>query len=181
MEISEFILNKIYNYFQIISLDKHNQILKNVGCPYYQTSIKSIYQYLELIKEREITLENKKFLDVGSGIGIVCGIASYFGLAAEGIELNPILYNVSKQMFPDIMIHNIDIREFNNYQNYDIIFYFYPLANDKLYEELEIKVENNISVGAYVITSNVSKKKDDRFISINNDSIKNEIWLKVRE
>lgn len=181
MEISEFILNKIYNYFQIISLDKHNQILKNIGCPYYQTSVNSIYQYLELIKEREITFENKKFLDVGGGIGIVCGIASHFGLIAEGIELNPILCDVSKKMFPEINIHNIDIRDFNDYEKYDIVFYFFPFADDRLYSELQTKVENNISVGSYIITAYDSQKKDDRFISINNDTIKNQIWLKVRE
>jgi 2-polyprenyl-3-methyl-5-hydroxy-6-metoxy-1,4-benzoquinol methylase len=179
MNNSDHILSKIDAYFRKISSDSHDLILKDIGFDYRSTQISIITEALEIIKLGEPNFTNMTFLDVGSGVGNICGVARHMGLKASGIELNPILFNIAKEIYPEIEFLNLDIRDFCEYQKYDIIFYFAPLCTEELLRNLKESVNNNMHVGAYVIARNSSKiedEKDDNFLMIK----ENLIWKKIK-
>ena len=176
MKELEFLLDKIDKYFFEISLEAHKEAsLDLVGHEYIATPIPFIVNALNGIKERE-SIENKRFLDVGSGVGNICAVANYLGLNAEGIELNPVLFNISEQIHSNIKIHNLDIRDFNSYENYDLIFYFLPFFDENLQKELKAKIENNCKIGAYIIVLG-QENKDDRFVNIH----QRQVWQKIKK
>jgi hypothetical protein len=188
MITSDYILDKLNKYFNNISIESHNKIIGDNGYQYFATPIDFIVNALNLIKEREIEFLNKKFLDVGSGIGNICGVAELMGLHAEGIELNPVLFNISKQIYPKIKFHNLDICKFDDYNDYDIIFYFLPIADSESQLNLRKKIEDNIRIGTYIILyeeENQFYGKDDRFLDIpyvsNINGFDNRLWLKIKE
>lgn len=181
--MKDYILDKINEYFVKISSDAFNACLKDVGCEYYPTPVDIITLTLGIIREREEFFVRKKFLDVGCGIGNVCGVAEHMGLVAEGIELNPVLYNIGKQIYPTVNFHNVDIREFNNYDDYDIIFYYAPFCREEPQRILKVMVENGMKIGSYVIVYGwkFESEKDDRFLKIFADETKHlRIWQKIK-
>ena len=186
-DIFYHILYKFNTYFRDVAEESHNKILGNDSYRYFQTPLDFFQNALGVIKERELNFKGKKFLDVGSGIGCLCSVAAFLGLNAEGIELNPILYEVSKQIFPEVRFHNINAGDFNNYKDYDIVFYWLPFCKPELQQFLKKKIEDDISVGSYIIAfehENNYSGMDDRFVDIqyisNINGIDNKIWQKIR-
>jgi len=179
MNTEKYILKKINRYFESISKDRHIEISRDNSYEYIPTELDFIYNALMLIDKKN-SVKNKKFLDVGSGVGNVCGIAEMYELIAEGIEFNPVLFEIAKGIYPEVRFHNIDIKDFNDYNDYDIIFYCVPLKDEELQKSLKEKIENQINVGTYIITRG-PEIKDNRFISFNNDSFNNQIWLKIKQ
>lgn len=180
MKYNEHIIEKISEYFKKISEDSHNKVFGNDSWEYISTSPNHIYETLNTIKELESDISDKKFLDVGSGIGNICCVADLMGFDVEGIEFNPVLFEISKQIYPDIKINNVDIRNFNNYNDFDIIFYCLPFKNEELQLELKEKIENCVKVGTYIITRG-KEIKDDRFKKINDKYKYCYCWLKIKE
>lgn len=178
MNTEKYILTKINGYFENISKNKHIEIFGDKSYEYIPTELDFIYNALMFI-DKKVSIKNKRFLDVGSGVGNVCGIAEIFNLKTEGIEFNPILFEIACKIYEGVNFYNINIEEFNNYNNYDIIFYCVPLKDEKLQENLKEKIENSVNVGTYIITRGF-ETKDDRFISFNENSFNNQIWLKIK-
>lgn len=179
MNVDKYILTKINGYFENISKDKHIEIFGDNSYEYIPTELDFIYKALMIIDKKN-NVKNKKFLDVGSGVGNVCGIAEIFDLIVEGIEFNSVLFEIAKGIYPEVKFHNIDIKDFNDYNNYDIIFYCVPFKNEKLQEELKEKIENQINIGTYIITRGF-ETKDNRFISLNSYGSNSQIWLKIKQ
>ena len=73
----------------------------------------------------------------------------------------------------------MNIHEFNNYSDYDIIFYFLPYQIDKLEEKMIKKIENAVKIGTYIIVE-IEENKDDRFISIPLNNVNGKIWQKFK-
>ena len=182
MNNSEYVLQRINNYFQRLSEEKHSMLLENVGSEYVSTSIELITKLLNVIKDKEKDFTGKRFLDIGSGIGNMCGVANNMGLKAEGIELNPVLHDIAKAVYSEIQFHNIDIRDFNNYSDYDIIFYYCPFVTIELQKELKQKIEDQAKIGAYIAMHSFDFEaiKDNRFINIySNRSKEVHVWKKI--
>lgn len=184
MDISYEILAKFDGYFRDIALAQHNELIGDYGYQYCHTPINFFLEALNLIKKREKTLINKNFVDAGCGVGCLCEVARLNGLDAEGIELIPVLCDISKQIFPKIKIHNMNVMNFNKYGEFDIIYYWLPFRNPELQQNFKLKIENEVRIGSYIVIYEEEKQecgKDGRFISIDEDKIKNQVWLKVRE
>jgi SAM-dependent methyltransferase len=182
MDISYKIFCRFDEYFRNMAKNSHNELLGDNSYQYCQTPLDFFCEALNIIEKKEGNLNNKKFLDIGCGLGTLCEIARMKGLIAEGIEINPILYNISKQLFPDIKIHEMNIMNFNNYNEFDIIYYWLPFRNPKLLMEFKEKVENNIRIGSYIVIYEEELQeigKDSRFLNIGEDKFKNRIWLKI--
>ena len=179
----EYILKRINKYFNNISSDKHNEILGEDSYKFFLLPIDFIDGLLELVKGVEKNFGGMKFLDVGSGVGYICGLAERMGLIAEGIELNPKLFEISTQMFPEIKFYEMNCMDFRNYCNYDIIYYWLPIRNPELQARLKARIEDEIRIGGYIILGEEEKQdtgKDERFIGINCDKFDNKIWKKIR-
>ena len=115
-----------------------------------------------------------KFVDVGCGTGLKLLLAkTFFDFHVTGIEINPSLVKISKQYAPrynyikngiseNVVIHEIDAREFNNYHEFDIIYFYCPIKLVNLQRQLETRIFSEMKVGAFVIgirsqTANVPK------------------------
>jgi len=181
-----FLTDKIDIYFRKISESSHktNPML-NESHQYYSTSVEFIVEALELINKDAGGLSGKKFIDAGCGVGIICGIARECGLDSFGIEINPILNDASGTMFPEVKFYNVDIMNFNEYSNFDIVFYFIPFQDRDIQLKFKKKIENDINIGSYIISfdkyydNTKSETKDERFIGIESENIVNKIWKKI--
>jgi 16S rRNA G966 N2-methylase RsmD len=98
-----------------------------------------------------VNINNKNFLDIGSGKGAV--IFDTFSLGAKishGIEFNQKLHKIAVSNFDKLKCNdscvsiNIDAREFKNYRDYDIFFLFNPF-NEKVYWEVMSVISQQIS------------------------------------
>jgi len=182
-----YVLRKINEYFRSLAEKSHYDLLGNDSYQYFQAPLDFFERALNVISERESDFKGKRFLELGSGIGCLCGIATFLGLNAEGIELNPILYEISKQIFPEVRFHNINVLDFNNYEDYDIVYYWLPFSEPNLQQILKKKIEDSISIGSYIIMTEEESQnagKDDRFIDIkyisNFNGFDNKVWQKIK-
>jgi SAM-dependent methyltransferase len=171
MDNKEYVLRRIERYFENISSDSHQDILGLDSYSYMSFSIDIFEKALSLITCVDTKL---KFIDAGCGLGNMCGIASKLGFDAEGIELNPVLYNIAKQIYPELKFHCQNILNFD-YSDYDVVYYALPFRNENLEKQLKEKIENEIKIGSYIITAEI-EIKDRRFVNIHNN-----IWQKIEE
>ena len=179
IETYSFILERISFYFQNESKCWHLNNLNAIGVDYHQTPIDFIYNKLKII-ENEISLKGKRFLDVGSGVGHICAVAKIFGCEPEGIEINPVLLRISQILYPDIKIHHQNILSFEDYYNYDVIFYYIPFHDIKLEDWLVKKIENDSKIESYIIIHDArGVEKDNRFIWVDKDDNKKQVWKKI--
>lgn len=175
MNANEYILNRINNYFRLQAINKHQELLGDCSYQYYQSDLNFIQEALDIIEESEGSIKGKSFIDLGSGLGNVCAYAARRGLISHGIEINPILFNLSQQFYPEVTFYNQDILEFNKFQEFDIIFYYLPIYNQELQQSFRKKVEDNMVVGQYLVQTECDGLKDNRFLSLFKNKIKNQV------
>jgi len=117
------------------------------------------YSYLvgrirDIIVKREIPLSQIKFLEVGCGIGVKMTVAQeilgIYPEQLEGIEIDSNMVALSEN-FTRSKVHNIDAFDFKNYSNFNIIYYYVPIANRELECKLERLIEDNLKVGSFII------------------------------
>ncbi len=109
-----------------------------------------------------ICLEDKLFLDIGSGKGGVIIYSNQLGSTfSAGIEYEKFLHDIAVKNISQLKLNdvcksfNMDAREFKNYADYDILFLFNPF-DDLIYEEVirEISLQfsqSDISNERYLI------------------------------
>lgn len=119
-----------------------------------------------------------KFLDVGCGAGNVIMFADSlfrWPFQAHGIERDRKLSLIARQFINpmyDNYIQNMDAFKFKKYGEYDIIYYYCPIQDDELQKKLELLIEKNMKVGAYLIPFLKQDKSftiDGKFKLIHND------------
>jgi len=125
------------------------------------------YHYIPFPPERFIYLlketkkyNKKRFLDVGSGTGhkpILAYLLDYFE-TCHGIEYNPITFGKSmynKNRFlgydPKIKLFNGDALEFGNYADYDYIYMYKPMHDDKQMHKLYDKILTDCKIGTLIV------------------------------
>lgn len=98
-----------------------------------------------------------KFLDVGCGVGNVVLYAHNlfrWPSLAYGIERDKKLSMIARQFINpgyDNYIFHMDAFKFKNYNKFDIIYYYCPIDNVELQKKLELLIEKEMKVGAYLI------------------------------
>ena len=99
---------------------------------------------------KNLSVEDKKVLDIGSGKGSV--IADFYVLGfseSHGIEYNEMLHNIAQKNISVLRIdkfcksYNLDARKFEYYARYDVYFLFNPF-NENLYAEVMAVLRNQI-------------------------------------
>ena len=126
---------------------------------------------------------NRKFLDAGCGIGNILLIAKEVGLARHihGIEFFDDTYKKaqsflcldSKDSVSGIKIFKDDILKFDNYADYDIIYFYCPFNDGRLEIKFEELVEDSMRVGAVLIANlkrGTAIREDKRFELVKADS-----------
>lgn len=179
------IIDRFVDYFRELGSEFHKSNLGMDSHELWQTSVDYISNALSVIAREEYYnggIENKKFLDVGSGVGVICGIAKLHGMHSEGIEINPIYVELSKNLFPSVKIHQMNIENFQNFSDYDVIFYYLPYNNEELMNALRARIESQMKVGAYIIIGehfSCDEEKGKNFKNIVAFGRVNKIWKKI--
>jgi len=142
-----------------------------------------------------------KFLDAGCGIGNILTLAQGFHMAGEyhGIEyfkhtaeratlflgLDKIKNHKNRERHDKFKLIQDNILTFNNYGDYDIIYYYCPLEDKRLQARFEERVEDQMKVGSILIPILKQSRvvlKDYRFqeLDISRTSA-NPIYMKIKE
>lgn len=102
----------------------------------------SISDFLSIIVDAyQLLGKDKKFLDVGSGSGMKTKVASVL-FDAYGIDINE-----EHVAFAQKFVNNIKLQDaltFENYGDYDLIYFYGPFKNDNLQKQLEDKIHNQM-------------------------------------
>ena len=104
------------------------------------------------------------FVDIGCGFGNVMLFAEQFGFDVYGIEKDPASIQVALDFFEPHRLIHADIRSYDNYQQFDVIYYFCPLTEGE--REFEEFLEDRIKKGAILIANykrSHSIESDERF------------------
>ena len=111
-----------------------------------------VYDYLKDVKKHR-SVYNLKFLDVGSGIGVVRNLAAT-RFNAYGIEIDEKLIKEQKNLFGDTLyVDKQDALKYNEYNKFDVIYYYCPIRDPKLEKRLERRIERQMKVGAILIAN----------------------------
>lgn len=94
----------------------------------------------------------RKFLDAGCGIGNIMVLAKEIGFDVHGLEIDPKTIAKAKEVFPHIHGHieKYNILTYKDYGKYDVIYYYQPLRDKDREVRFELRVENQMKVGAIV-------------------------------
>lgn len=104
-----------------------------------------------LLKELK---QRPKFLDIGCGTGNIVMLAYYLGYKAAGLEYNLRTFRVAKQMCNAPYLVTIirgDMRAFEHYSEYDVLYYYQPMAGCEVMEKFTTRLAKEMKPGAYVI------------------------------
>lgn len=107
--------------------------------------------FVDLVLEAFFVLgqdKSKKFLDVGSGIGSKVILASPF-FDAYGIDYNEKYVEKAKQIGMN-RVGLVNALEFDRYDNFDLIYYYRPIANMEKYGIFENMVYTQMKPGSLV-------------------------------
>jgi len=94
-----------------------------------------------------------KFLDCGCGVGNVVMMAHFAGFDAYGIEYDPVTLQRGKRLFKQFRVDpkklfRGDILEYPNYADYDVIYGYCPMCDNKKEQAFENKVSLDMKIGA---------------------------------
>lgn len=128
----------------------------------------------------------KRFLDAGCGIGNIMLLARTMGFDVCGLEIDPTVIKVAKQINRDIAsdIKKQNITTYKKYSNFDVIYYFCPIDQREKQQKFEEYVENQMKVGAILIPNYKASgkiRKDKRFNIIEPEDSNCFVYKKVSE
>lgn len=93
-----------------------------------------------------------KFLDIGCGIGNIVLLACHIGFNAYGLEYNKEIYNIARSLIVgSARIFKGNMSTFKKYGEYDVLYYYVPIADGREMEKFAKKLTKAMKVGAYVI------------------------------
>lgn len=107
---------------------------------------------VRLIRDKFIGSEwdKRKFIDVGAGCGFRVLQAQQYNFNATGVEFYRRYVKFAKR-YLDINLIQDDA--FNiDYSDYQVVYFYHPIADHKLEAKLEEKIHRDIKKGTYVLT-----------------------------
>lgn len=114
-----------------------------------------VIQQLEVAsKELHIGYYNRKFVDVGCGIGSKLALAQAFGFVTYGVEIDPELAKIARRICYGGSMNIIegDALE-QDYGEYDVVYFYRPFAEEKLEKRLEQRIVTTAKPGAIILAN----------------------------
>lgn len=93
------------------------------------------------------------FIDCGSGLGFISILARNLGFKATGIEFSTRYVELARKLFPHAQTFEGDVLSYDNYAQYDVIFYYGPFKDEGFQEQFEHKVEAEAKSGAIIMAN----------------------------
>jgi 2-polyprenyl-3-methyl-5-hydroxy-6-metoxy-1,4-benzoquinol methylase len=126
-----------------------------------------VHDYLEM-DESSTSLE-KRFLDVGCGIGNILLIAEQYGFTVFGFEKDAYPCALARELVGEDLVEPGDAWEFQRYHEFDVVYLFRLLPEAATQSKLERMIEEQLKPGAVLIANRKLGKdieQDKRFKKI---------------
>lgn len=95
----------------------------------------------------------RTFLDVGCGIGTKCAVAAGYGLAAAGIEREPVYAAVAREL--GVRVFQADARTWDGYgRQWGIVYVNHPLRDQAAEDAFERWLHSQLSSGTVLAAVN---------------------------
>lgn len=140
------LMSYYYNSMREIFYDRRgdrNREEEFVAIPFHSVIINILFKIIKTFPD------HKSFLDIGCGKGNILHIARALNLRCEGIEFRTD-YKDFLKVFPKI--HYKKAQNFNFYNEFDIIYLYRPIKEDKPLSELLSIIIKNMKKGAILIS-----------------------------
>lgn len=101
-----------------------------------------------------------KFIDIGCGIGNIVLLAAGAGYDSAGLEYNLKTYRIAKKICEwcrNVEIIKGDMKNFNRYHEYDVLYYYQPMKTYKEMVKFSIELAKQMKPGAFVIAHGTSE------------------------
>lgn len=159
-----------------------------------ESIVQMVLHLREYYSEKGIDRSKIKVLDCGCGIGNVVMLFASAGFNAHGVEYDERTIEVGRKFLerfnvnPD-RIHQGDLLKYNDFDKYDVIYGYCPLANHKLEYDFEMHMIDQIKAGAMVfgldrvagtVMFNNNRYIFQRLVLKNQSHLANP-WVKVSE
>ncbi len=182
---TEILLGVINRFIGLFSrqIQKQTKLETSKEYPFVAMDTRQVFEELLLArdyivkKDPSTNLQDKRFLDVGCGFGNVMLFAEQMGFDVYGIEKDEASISRALKFFDRSQIINEDIKTFDKYKEFDVVYFFCPLTEGE--REFEEFLEDQIRPEAILIGNYKRSKKietDRRFKRLS-DSLP--VWEKV--
>jgi 2-polyprenyl-3-methyl-5-hydroxy-6-metoxy-1,4-benzoquinol methylase len=91
------------------------------------------------------------FLECGSGVGIVASLAKSLGFTVTALEIVPKYIELSRRFFPSVTVEEADLRTFDRFGEYDVVYYYAPFGDLPVQRDFERRIEAGLRPGAIVV------------------------------
>jgi SAM-dependent methyltransferase len=148
------IMNDVQNYFMN---ELEGGIATHAANPeswaYVGINIEWALSQLRFVREYFPENASPSFIDCGAGLGFISILARNLGFKATGIEFSTRYVELARKLFPHAQTFEGDMLTFDNYAQYDVIFYYGPFKDEVFQEQFEHKVEAEAKSGAIIIAN----------------------------
>ncbi|MDR0859494.1 MAG: class I SAM-dependent methyltransferase [Candidatus Peribacteria bacterium] len=133
---------------------------------------------------RQGNISQKSFIDVGCGVPIFSDFMKDLGCKeVHGLEYNSNLVKMVQPYYPDVNIHTGDMREYQEYGKYDILYMYHPLKSGM--NEALLSIIDQMKPGAvlYFVDANryfSNFLKIHNFKKLNNDVVDSNIYKFIK-
>jgi 2-polyprenyl-3-methyl-5-hydroxy-6-metoxy-1,4-benzoquinol methylase len=178
------VINRFIGYYS----RKAQKETKNVTAreyPFVAMDTRQVFEQLAIVQTHLGLDKNPRkqctFLDVGCGIGNIMLIAEQYAFDAYGIEKDEYPFKLARELIGKEHVRQKDIWDFDEYGDYDVIYYFRPLPDAEPQTKFELLVEDKIKIGGVLIANRKisrSIEEDKRFIRLSEE---HPIWQKITD
>jgi SAM-dependent methyltransferase len=138
-----------------------------------------MFDFIALVAEALPDSEGDRFLEIGSGAGTRMLLAKeIFGLSVHGIDRVPEYVQQARELGLSAQVQ--DALTYEDYGNFDIIWFNRPFRDRDLQSRLEEKVWAGMKPGAVVICANLENPPPSTFWLVLDDmEVRRGIWSKL--
>jgi hypothetical protein len=128
-------------------LEQHPESWGFVGMP-----IMRVFHMLRAARQA-VNANSPRFLECGSGFGFIAALARELGFTVRGIEIVSEYIEYSRRFFPAVPVEQADLRTFNRFDEFNVIYYYGPFADDDVQAVFEHRIEEAIRPGGIILAN----------------------------
>ncbi len=125
--------------------------------PFVAMDTRQAYEQLKLarnyLREQGRFKSGLQFIDIGCGIGNVMLMAELMDFSVYGIEKDEVPFEIAEKLLGKELVAQDDIWDFNDFNQFDVIYYFRPFSDKELQTRFEKLVEDELKPGGILIAN----------------------------
>lgn len=178
------VINRFIGYYSR-QAQKETQNDTTREYPFVAMDTRQVFEQMAIVhKHLEMDKNPRKicsFLDVGCGIGNIMLIAEQYSFEAYGFEKDEYPFQLATKLIDTEHVWQKDIWEFEDYDKFDVIYYFRPLPDAGPQTKFELLVEDKIKEGGILIANRKISKAIEEDCRFKRLSEEHPIWQKISE